>query len=99
MDEDLGHDVKEFNPDDHESVKGIVRFIVEKLKGDGKKKGDGTQFSLFGGKKGEDYKKIMDTEDVKNMDSYEIEEKLTENDNLILRENPRMMVAPVPHRA
>ena len=94
MDPQLGHDVKKFNPTNRESLREMVKFITAKLKDK-----DNKTFALYGARKGEELKKLIDSEKIKDKDSYEVEDMLMENDSFILREHPKLMVAAVPHRA
>lgn len=88
MDYQKGHEQKDYDSTDQNSLRKMVKYIKDKVLND--------NFVLYGAPKGEELTKLLDgkTKDVNS--EYDIEKKLMDNDSFVMNKDTKLLLAPKP---
>ena len=87
MDVHHGHETKKFDSTNQKELKDMIKFILEKIN---------SGFILFGGVRGEEFKKLADRSTIR--DEKAVKEMLLNNDSFMMQEEVKLLIAPVPFR-
>lgn len=88
MDYQKGHEQKDFDSTNQDSLRKMVAYIKDKIIND--------NFILYGAPKGDELKKLLDGKSTEAKSEYDIEKKLLDNDSFVMNKDTKLLLAPKP---